>query len=112
MQQKVAKHLYKQRFVAYNNLNKATIRCKVVIRVVRKRLVELRAGRSQDEIAKNLGITRQMLGFIESGDRTPSLPVAKRIADFYNVSVDEIFFEEKSNESLHGNEKMTEHNSA
>ncbi|MCY8117853.1 helix-turn-helix domain-containing protein [Bacillus spizizenii] len=33
-----------------------------------------------------------MLGAIERGDRTPSLSLAKKIADYYGTTVDEIFF--------------------
>ncbi|MCY8247885.1 helix-turn-helix transcriptional regulator, partial [Bacillus inaquosorum] len=32
------------------------------------------------------------LGAIERGDRTPSLSLAKKIADYYGTTVDEIFF--------------------
>ncbi|TWL69400.1 hypothetical protein CHCC14821_3039 [Bacillus paralicheniformis] len=38
-----------------------------------------------------------MLGAIERGDRTPSLTLAKKIADYYGKSVDEIFFEQNGN---------------
>lgn len=66
--------------------------------MARQRLIELRAGRPAEKVAKGIGISRQMLNFIESGERTPSLAVAKRIADYYHVSVDEIFFAEDCNE--------------
>lgn len=63
----------------------------------RTKLIELRGDESRQNVAKELGITPQMLGAIERGNRTPSLPLAKRIADFYGVSVDDIFFEEHGN---------------
>jgi putative transcriptional regulator len=53
--------------------------------------MELRSSNSRTHIAKELGITPQMLGAIERGDRDPSLRLAKKIADFYKVSIDEIF---------------------
>lgn len=56
-------------------------------------LIELRGDKSRPTVAKELDITPQMLGAIERGDRTPSLPLAKKIADYYNRSVDEIFFD-------------------
>lgn len=40
-----------------------------------------------------------MLGAIERGDRTPSLTLAKKIADYYGKSVDEIFFEQNGNKT-------------
>lgn len=59
----------------------------------RSKLIALRGGRPRSEVARELQITPQMLGAIERGVRTPSLPLAKRIADYYGVPVDELFFE-------------------
>lgn len=61
---------------------------------VRSILIELRGNKGRTDVAADLGITPQMLGAIERGDRTPSLPLAKKIADYYNTTVDLIFFEE------------------
>lgn len=66
--------------------------------MVRNKMKELRGERSQAAIAKKLNITGQMLGAIENGNRTPSLELAKKIADFYGFSIEEIFFEQKCNE--------------
>jgi putative transcriptional regulator len=66
----------------------------------RLRLIELRGNRSQEEVASKLNITRQMLSYIETGERTPSLPVARRIAEFYGVSVEIIFFDGICNETM------------
>ncbi|MDO6849222.1 helix-turn-helix domain-containing protein [Priestia megaterium] len=57
----------------------------------RTKLIDLRSGKARHQTAKEIGITPQMLGAIERGDRTPSLPLAKKIADYYGKSVDEIF---------------------
>jgi putative transcriptional regulator len=59
----------------------------------RQSLIDLRNGVSRPKIAKQIGITPQMLGMIERGERTPSLGLAKRIADFYGVSIETIFFD-------------------
>jgi putative transcriptional regulator len=67
--------------------------------MIRNKLVDLRANKSRPEVAEALKITPQMLGAIERGDRTPSLNLAKKISDYYGVSVDEIFFNQKRNES-------------
>ncbi|WP_310883766.1 helix-turn-helix transcriptional regulator [Priestia megaterium] len=64
----------------------------------RTKLIDLRGEKARPQTAKDLGITPQMLGAIERGDRTPSLPLAKKIADYYGKSVDEIFFTKKGNE--------------
>lgn len=39
-----------------------------------------------------------MLGAIERGDRNPSLKLAKRIADYYGTTVEDIFFNQKGND--------------
>jgi putative transcriptional regulator len=62
---------------------------------LRTKLIECRGTRSRQEIADKLGITPQMLGAMERGDRTPSLSLAKRIADFYKAPIDDIFFDIK-----------------
>lgn len=67
---------------------------------VRSALRGLRGNKSLTEIAKNINITPQMLGKIERGERTPSLSVAKRIAHYYDVLVDEIFFAEERDVSF------------
>ena len=60
-------------------------------------LIKLRGDKSRSVVAEELNITPQMLGAIERGDRTPSLPLAKRIADYYKASVDSIFFTQQGN---------------
>lgn len=67
--------------------------------MARDKLRLLRGNRSQASIAKEIGITRQMLGAIESGERTPSLELANRIAVFYGVSIEEVFFNDIGNET-------------
>lgn len=64
---------------------------------MRENLIKLRGKRTVTEVARDLGITRQMLSAIESDIRTPSLEVAKKIAMYYSSSIDEIFFGPKSN---------------
>ena len=49
------------------------------------------ANLSQDQLASAVGVTQRYIGFIEAGDRTPSLKVAKKIADVLNSTVDDIF---------------------
>ena len=52
-------------------------------------------GLSQTELAYKAGITPRYIAFIESGDRNPSLKVAKKIADILNSTVDDIFLNNK-----------------
>ncbi|MEO4053413.1 helix-turn-helix domain-containing protein [Solibacillus sp. CAU 1738] len=58
----------------------------------RNMLINLRGDKSRSEVAFDLKITPQMLGAIERGDRTPSLQLAKKIADYYDTTVDVVFF--------------------
>jgi len=50
-----------------------------------------------------------MLGAIERGDRNPSLKLAKKIADYYGVSVDEIFFDEMDTNCVRNGKEDKEH---
>ncbi|MFP5165700.1 helix-turn-helix transcriptional regulator [Bacillus halotolerans] len=64
----------------------------------REVLFSLRGNTSRSVVANDLNITPQMLGAIERGDRTPSLSLAKKIADYYGTTVDEIFFGQNRHE--------------
>ena len=48
-------------------------------------------GLSQIELAGALGVSRQTVIAIETGRYSPSLPLAFRIARFFDSTVDEIF---------------------
>ncbi|MTI80063.1 MAG: helix-turn-helix transcriptional regulator [Firmicutes bacterium] len=50
---------------------------------------------SHGEVAKAIGISRSFYTQIENGTRDPSFRVARKIASFYEISLDEIFL--KSN---------------
>jgi putative transcriptional regulator len=53
---------------------------------------------TQKELAKILGIGTDYLSVIETGKRTPSLKLAKDIADCFLTTIDELnFFNEPSN---------------
>ena len=48
-------------------------------------------GLSQADLAAGLGVSRQTVIAIESGRYSPSLPLAFRIAKFFDTTVDEMF---------------------
>lgn len=54
---------------------------------------------SLTELSVHTGVSERHLRFIENGDRTPSLQVAKRIADCLHSTVDDIFLSEKCTKS-------------
>ena len=56
---------------------------------VRQQRVE--RGMSQREVAAALGVSRQTVIAIENGRYSPSLPLAFRIAHFFDSTVDEMF---------------------
>lgn len=56
------------------------------------KLVKLRGNRTQDEVAKAVGISKSALAMYESGKRIPRDPVKVRLATFYKKSIPFIFF--------------------
>lgn len=49
---------------------------------------------SQAALAERAGITQGMVSMMEDGSRTPSLAVAKGIAEALNTTIDELLKEE------------------
>ncbi|HBZ09157.1 MAG TPA: XRE family transcriptional regulator [Bacillus bacterium] len=54
---------------------------------------------THQEVADKAGIKRQYYGMIESGDRTPSVTIAKNISSVLDVDWT-LFFENQSNKML------------
>jgi len=46
---------------------------------------------TQEELAKNLNVTRQTIIAIEKGNYTPSVSLALKIAKFFNKRVEDLF---------------------
>lgn len=66
------------------------------------RLKEFRArtGENQQELGAAVGASRQTISLIERGDYSPSITLALKIAEHFQVPVEEIFqYEEDENES-------------
>ena len=61
---------------------------------VANRIEELRtqAGLSRQELADQVGVHYQTIGYIERGEYSPSLVLALRIAAILKVRVEEIFW--------------------
>lgn len=49
---------------------------------------------TQDELAKNLNVSRQTILSIEKEKYDPSLKLAFKIARYFNVKIEEIFIDE------------------
>ena len=61
---------------------------------VRNRIRELRCqydGLTQQELADEIGVTRQTVNAIEAGKYSPSLEVAFRIALVFDVPLEDVF---------------------
>lgn len=63
---------------------------------MKNRLKVLRAERdwSQGDLAERLSISRQSVNAIETGKYDPSLPLAFRIADLFDMRIEEIFLKD------------------
>ncbi len=48
-------------------------------------------GVTQEQIAQELGVTRQTIIAIEKGNYTPSVVLAMKIANYFNTQVERIF---------------------
>lgn len=48
-------------------------------------------GISQETLAKGIGITQAQISYYESGTNEPTIGICIRIADFYGISLDELF---------------------
>lgn len=51
----------------------------------------LRAGLTQEDLAKAVGVSRQTVNSIEAGRYIPSLPLALKLAQYFSCPTDEIF---------------------
>ena len=54
--------------------------------------IELRGNKSQDEVAKAIGISKSALSMYENGSRVPRDEIKVRLANYYKKSVQHIFF--------------------
>lgn len=57
-----------------------------------KRLIKLRGKRKQSEVAAAVGITPAALANYEAGIRVPRDDVKAELANYYNTSIESIFF--------------------
>ncbi len=46
---------------------------------------------SQEALAKEVGVTRQTINSIEKGKYVASLPLAFRIASYFNLKIEDVF---------------------
>jgi transcriptional regulator with XRE-family HTH domain len=61
-------------------------------KTIAKKLAELRGARSRQQVADDIGVSLSAILMYENGFRVPKDEIKKRFADYYKVSVDDIFF--------------------
>ncbi|PQD97150.1 transcriptional regulator [Pradoshia eiseniae] len=68
---------------------------------MKNRLAELRKkhGIKQEELADRLEVSRQTIGSLENGRYNPSIILAFKIARLFEVSIEDIFIYEESEEN-------------
>jgi putative transcriptional regulator len=64
----------------------------IVMNRVRQR--RLLSDRTQEDLAKGVGVTRQTIIAIEKGNYSPSVQLALRLARILECSVEDLFYEE------------------
>jgi putative transcriptional regulator len=69
---------------------------------VQTRIQELRKAKkvTQEELADAVNVTRQTIISLENGRYNASLILAHKIAQFFNVSIEEIFIFDEEDENL------------
>jgi DNA-binding XRE family transcriptional regulator len=62
------------------------------------RIAELReqAGLSRVELARRVGVNPQTIGYLERGEYNPSLVLAFRLADLFELTIEQIFAREQA----------------
>ena len=60
---------------------------------IAERLVALRGNKSREQVAKAIGVSISAISMYENGERIPRDDIKIRIANYYNRTVQEIFFD-------------------
>ena len=59
----------------------------------RLREIRLQKNMTQEQIAKKLNLAVSTIGMYETGERIPRDEIKKKIAKYYDVSIEYLFFE-------------------
>lgn len=62
------------------------------LKTVAERLIEARGNKTQDEVAEAVGVSRSAMGMYESGQRIPRDEIKRKLASYYNRSIQDLFF--------------------
>ena len=61
-------------------------------KAIGERLRKLRGKRTLESVAKDIGISTSALGMYENGQRVPQDHIKMKLAGYYKVSIESIFF--------------------
>ena len=66
---------------------------------IQNKIAQLRQERTlrQDEVAESVEVSRQTMSALEKGSYIPSLLLAMRLAEYFSVTVEELFSLEEIN---------------
>lgn len=92
--------LYFWEELVYNLIQEVTVMKKDFGDSISNKVYEYRvlARMSQQELAEKVGVSKQTIFVMEKGNYVPTLLLAFRIADFFNVDVNDIFTYVKGND--------------
>ena len=67
---------------------------------MKNRIEEIRKGRGirQEEFAKALGVSRQTISSLETGRYNPSIFLARKIALYFGMTIEEVFLFDEEEE--------------
>ena len=63
---------------------------------IRMKMARMRLNMSQTELAQMIGVTRQTIGLIESGDFNPSIRLCVAICKALHTTLNDLFWEEEA----------------
>lgn len=66
---------------------------------IAEKLITLRGAKSREEVAKAINVSVSALQMYENGQRIPRDEIKIRISNYYNISVQDLFFEEQHHET-------------
>lgn len=67
-------------------------------KIIAERLIDLRGDRAKQDVANAIGISYSALSMYERGERVPRDDIKLRLAQYYDRSVEEIFFADNVHE--------------
>lgn len=59
---------------------------------IKDKLIKLRGSKTQEEVAKSIGVSVSTIGMYEQGKRIPRDEIKKKIANYYKISIEDLFF--------------------